>query len=460
MKKEWLRALPKVDEILKHPKIEQLMNEYPRIAVIKSIRNSLDYIRQEILNDRLKEMIRLDGVIDRISIEIEKNMNYSLQRVINGTGVIIHTNLGRSLLSEKVIKHVSEIASGYSTLEYNAEAGERGLRYTHIERLIMDLTGAEGALVVNNNAAAVMLALSTVAYGKEVIVSRGELVEIGGSFRVPEVMKISGAQLVEVGTTNKTHYKDFKNAINEETGAILKVHTSNYRIVGFTQEVEVEDLVKLSNEENIPVVMDLGSGTFIDLTEFGLSKEPTVLEQVSKGIDVLTFSGDKLLGGPQAGIIVGKKKYIDQIKKNQLTRALRVDKMTISALEATLLSYFDLEEAKETIPTLNMITQTYDQLINRANCLYELITHTSEVELIDGESQIGGGTYPIDRLKSVMLAINPLNISVDQFSYQLRMLKTPIISRIANERIILDIRTLLDQDFEYIATSINELLES
>ncbi len=460
MNKEWLRALPKVDELLKQPKIAQLMDNYPRIAVIKSIRNSLEFLRQDILNERLKEMISTEEVIDRISIEIENNMNYSLRRVINGTGVIIHTNLGRSLLSENVIQHVGEIASGYSTLEYNTEAGERGLRYTHIERLIMDLTGAEGALVVNNNAAAVMLALSTVAYGKEVLVSRGELVEIGGSFRVPEVMKISGAQLAEVGTTNKTHYKDFKNAICETTGAILKVHTSNYRIVGFTHEVEIEELVKLGNEENIPVVMDLGSGTFIDLTEFGLSKEPTILEQVNKGVDVLTFSGDKLLGGPQAGIIVGKKKYIDLIKKNQLTRALRVDKMTIAALEATLLSYFDLEEAKETIPTLNMITQTYLQIIERANLLYDLITHKSEVELIDGESQIGGGTYPIDRLKSVTLAINPSNISVDRFSYRLRMLKTPIISRIANERIILDIRTLLDKDFEYIAKSINELLES
>ncbi|MBN2261171.1 MAG: L-seryl-tRNA(Sec) selenium transferase [Clostridiales bacterium] len=460
MKNTLLRQLPKMDNLISNSEIQEMIDEQPRKIVMRMINEVLEEIRSKVLNNEISELTSEEDIVKLIKIKVEKYLNYSLKRVINATGVIIHTNLGRSVLNEESNKHISRINSGYSNLEYDLFDGKRGLRYSHIESIINDLTGSEAALVVNNNAAAVMLALNTVAKNKEVIVSRGELVEIGGSFRVPEVMEISGGTLIEVGTTNKTHLKDFVNHINENTGAILKVHTSNYKILGFTQEVAIEDLVALGEKKNIPVVMDLGSGTLLDLTKYGLSKEPTVLEQVQKGIDIITFSGDKLLGGPQAGIIVGKKKYIDLIKKNQLTRALRVDKMTISALEATLRYYFDENKAIENIPTLKMIAETYVSVNNRAHLLLKLLDNKyGEIQIIDGESQVGGGTYPLDVIKSSLIEITCSNKTAAQLSAALRKLETPIIVRISEGKILLDVRTLMNEDFEYIAASINELLE-
>ncbi len=458
MKKTLLRQLPKVDYLINHDEIQKMIDDYPRKIVLKMINETLDEIRKNILSELLTEAVDEKIIIDTINNKVANYLSFSLKRVINGTGVIIHTNLGRSIINYETSQHTSSINNGYSNLEFDIESGKRGLRYTHIEKVLMDLTGAEGALVVNNNAAAVMLVLNTVAKDKEAIVSRGELVEIGGSFRVPEVMKISGGTLIEVGTTNKTHLKDFENNINDNTGAILKVHTSNYKILGFTKEVPVEDLVALGKEKNIPVVLDLGSGTLIDLTKYGLSVEPTVLEQVGKGIDIITFSGDKLLGGPQAGIIVGKKKYIDAIKKNQLTRALRVGKMTISALESTLRYYFDEKKAIEEIPTLRMIAETYDSVNERANKLLKYFDN-KDIRIIDGESQVGGGTFPLDVIPSALIEINSTKFSASQISSKLRNLEVPIIARISENRILLDVRTLQENDFEYIVSSINNILE-
>ncbi|MCK5762880.1 MAG: L-seryl-tRNA(Sec) selenium transferase [Clostridiales bacterium] len=460
MKKTLLRQLPKVDYLINNDEIQKMIDDYPRKIVLKMINETLDEIRKNILSELLTEAVDEKIIIDTINNKVANYLSFSLKRVINGTGVIIHTNLGRSIINYETSQHTSSINNGYSNLEFDIESGKRGLRYTHIEKVLMDLTGAEGALVVNNNAAAVMLVLNTVAKDKEAIVSRGELVEIGRSFRVPEVMKISGGTLIEVGTTNKTHLKDFENNINDNTGAILKVHTSNYKILGFTKEVPVEDLVALGKEKNIPVVLDLGSGTLIDLTKYGLSVEPTVLEQVGKGLDIITFSGDKLLGGPQAGIIVGKKKYIDAIKKNQLTRALRVGKMTISALESTLRYYFDEKKAIKEIPTLRMIAETYDSVNERANKLLKYFDNKDiDIRIIDGESQVGGGTFPLDVIPSALIEINSTKLSVSQISSKLRNLEVPIITRISENRILLDIRTLQENDFEYIASSINNILE-
>src|SRR5699024_611737 len=328
--------IPKVDELLENEKIIKLLDKMPRKIVIGSIRDETDNLRKSIKSgkaseDNIDEMIKdLPENIEKKSLEKDK---FKLKRVVNATGTIIHTNLGRSPMNMEVMENINKIASNYSNLEYNLEEGSRGSRYSHVEDIIKEITGAEDALIVNNNAAAVVLILSTMAEDKEVIVSRGELIEIGGSFRIPDVMEQSKARLVEVGTTNKTHLWDYENAITEETGALLKVHTSNYRILGFTSGVEADEMSELKDKYNIPIIEDLGSGVLIDLSKYGLEYEPTVQDSINKGIDVVSFSGDKLLGGPQAGIIVGKKEYVDKMKSNPFTRAFRVDKFTLAALE-------------------------------------------------------------------------------------------------------------------------------
>ena len=361
--------LPKVDEILENQPIRELLIKIPRQLVVDSIRQELESLRLKIRNDELIEedlLAELDTLILNIVTRANHLDEYRIRKVINATGTIIHTNLGRSLLNDKVLQHVNEVANSYSNLEYDIETGQRGSRYSIIEALICKIIGAEAALVVNNNAAAVLLALNTLSKGKEVIVSRGELIEIGGSFRIPDVMEQSGAILVEVGTTNKTHLRDYENAINDNTSALLKVHTSNYRILGFTSSISAKELMDLKTKYNIPIIEDLGSGVLIDLSKYGLEYEPTVQDSLASGIDVVTFSGDKLLGGPQAGIIVGKKEYISLMKRNPLTRAFRVDKFTISALEATLKYYLDEEMAIKEIPTLNMLTTSLDEINNKA----------------------------------------------------------------------------------------------
>lgn len=385
----------------------------------------------------------------------------SLEPVINGTGVILHTNLGRSLLSPAIKDYINRIMFSYSNLEYNLQEKRRGLRYHHVEKVLRELTGAEDVLVVNNNAAAVMLTLDTLVPSKEVIVSRGELVEIGGSFRIPEIITKGGGTLHEVGTTNKTHLSDYQAALNEDTGAILKVHTSNYRIIGFTERPSTAELQQLAEVADIPMINDLGSGLFIDLSKYGLPKEPLIQEAVANS-DIVTFSGDKLLGGPQAGIIAGKHSLIEKIKSNQLLRALRVDKLTLAALEATLDLYRNPKRAVREIPTLRMITLEMDELTRCANDLANKLNTVNglSVKVIPGSSQVGGGSFPGYEIPTALVSVQlPEDYSATRFEQLLRTGPIPIIARLEHDQILLDVRTLQAGDTEIIYNRIAELVK-
>lgn len=463
-KGELFKKIPKVDEILIDRRVEACLEQCPRITVMEIIRKSLDELRAKIKTDEVN-LEELEILINNLPAKIEKDIlkenDSHLKQVINATGTIIHTNLGRSLLAEVAVEKVAEVAKSYSNLEYNLEEGRRGSRYSHVEEIIQKITGAEAAMVVNNNASAVMLILSTMAKGKEAIVSRGELVEIGGSFRIPEVMEQSGAKLVEVGATNKTHARDYEKAITEDTGVLLKVHTSNYRIMGFTDEVSLEELVEIGKNNDIPVVEDIGSGVLINLDKYGLEHEPTVQESIKAGIEIVSFSGDKLLGGPQAGIIVGKKCYIDEMKKNPLTRAVRIDKFTIAALEETLKLYLDENKVIEQIPTMKMATMSMKELEKRANSLFEKMKNhdiNAQIDIVDQYSQIGGGAMPLSRLATKAIEISPHQISVAALEERLRNIEIPIIARVYQNRLLLDVRTIDINTFEYVAKTFGEIL--
>ncbi|WP_242872419.1 L-seryl-tRNA(Sec) selenium transferase [Romboutsia lituseburensis] len=453
--------LPSVDEVLGASKIIDISKEYPRSLILESIREAIDLKRKEIVRLKEEEVNKFnlnnEEIVESALNRLRINYSLSLKKVINATGTVVHTNLGRSLLSETFKDDLWEAASRYSNLEYNLEKGERGSRYDHLTNTIKRLTKAEDVLVVNNNAAAVLLVLSTLAKDKEAIVSRGELVEVGGSFRIPSIMELSGAKLVEVGATNKTHLKDYEYAINEDTSVLMKVHTSNYRILGFTESVEIDKLSEIGKKYNIPVIEDLGSGVFIDLSKYGLSYEPTVLDSINKGADIVTFSGDKMLGGPQAGIIVGKKEYIDKMKKNQLTRALRVDKLTICALEATLRMYLDEERAIKEIPTLRMLTYKIEELEEKAKKLLNMIDQLkldAEVCIEDGLSQVGGGSMPLETIKTKVISIMPKIMNVSALEKKLRLGEANIIARVYDNKYVLDVRTIFDDEYEII---VNEL---
>lgn len=455
-----MRMVPSVDEVLKHPKVDAIKDTLPKTRIKNSVREALDDLREEYRYNSIDPDFipyDLDVVAEKVLSRILSDHETSLKTVINATGTVIHTNLGRSLLSEVVKEPLLDAAFNYNNLEYDLNKGERGSRYVHLEKTIKELTKAEDVLVVNNNAAAVMLALSTMVSGKEAIISRGELVEIGGSFRVPEVLKLSGGILREVGTTNKTHLWDYEEAINEETGLLLKVHTSNYHIIGFTEAVDAKDLVELGKKNNIPVLEDLGSGLFVDLSNYGLSYEPTVQDTLAKGVDVVTFSGDKLLGGPQAGIIVGKKKYIQAMKKNQLTRALRVDKMTIAALEATLRLYMDEPRAMSLIPTMRMVTLTLEEIAERAEVLYRNLLRkvkTATFNVVDTVSQVGGGSLPQEELPSRAVTVAPMNMSLNEFEERMRKGKYHVIGKIHKGAYLIDLRTLLDGEMERVVEAV------
>lgn len=459
--------IPKVDELLVDERIMELLNKIPRKLIMDSIREETDLIRNKIKDGKESEEIKreIDSLVMNIEKTTLKKYSYKLKRVINATGVVIHTNLGRSLLNEDILENVKNTSLYYSNLEFDLDSGTRGSRYTHIEDLITRITGAESAMVVNNNAAAVMLVLSTMCKGKEVIVSRGELVEIGGSFRVPDVMEESGGELIAVGTTNKTHIWDYERSINENTSALMKVHTSNYRIVGFTSSVDSLELKELKDKYNIPLIEDLGSGVLIDLSKYGLEYEPTVQDSLKNGVDIVTFSGDKLLGGPQAGIIVGKKEYIDKMKRNPLTRAFRVDKLTIAALESTLRLFLKESDAVENIPTLKMITMSIDEINNKAQVLKKLIIDKNinnllDVEIVDDFSQVGGGSLPLERLKTKCLVITIENISIQKFEVRLRELDIPIIPRVYKDRVYFDLRTIGEEELTIVADGIKKALNS
>jgi len=461
-----LRQIPSVDRLLESSPLKRALLTSPRGLVLRAIHQALDNIRAEIgkaeVADELPDL-ELNKLVDQIIRRVSMLSQPKLRHVINATGVIVHTNLGRSLLSKRVINRLNSLAGCYSNLEYDLRTGKRGDRYGHVEDILVELTGAEGAMVVNNNAAAVLIALDTIAKRRDVIISRGQLVEIGGSFRMPEVMKKSGAIMVEVGTTNKTTINDYESAIGPDTALLLKVHTSNFQIVGFTEEVGLEELVGLGNKYSLPVMEDLGSGCFIDFSRYGLKKEPTVQDSVGKGANIVTFSGDKMLGGPQCGIILGKKETITAIRANQLNRALRVDKLTLIALQETLCMYRDKDTAMREIPTLRMLCESYQTLCRKAKKLLGLIGKTDadnlSLSLCDGFSRVGGGAMPREEILSRLLCLSPAKLSATFIADSLRSYAPPIIARLERDKVLLDVRTIQQKELRIVAEAIRKISE-
>ena len=446
----FLAALPSVDEILKSREGAAWLASFPRSVILQAVRETIAGERKKI-----RAGAKPDGssavFFSAIESRIHTLSSYSLQPVINATGIVLHTNLGRAVLSERALKNVIAVSGGYSNLEYDLDAGKRGKRHVHTGRILRQLIGAEDALIVNNNAAAVFLSLNTLAKDREVIVSRGELVEIGGSFRVPDVMTASGAILREIGTTNKTHRHDYCGAVCEKTALILKVHQSNYKMIGFTEDVPIGELVKLGKEHNIPVMYDLGSGNLFDLKPYGIHSEPSVQEILRSGVDLISFSGDKLLGGPQGGIIVGRKDLIEKIRKNPLARAVRVDKMTIAAFEATFMEYLDPVQAMKNIPVLSMLFQPVESIRIRARKLAAGLRKrgvAAAITVIKDVSKAGGGSLPDAAFDTYAVSIVPANISVNDLEKHLRSGTRPVIARIREDALLLDARTLRDSEMQ------------
>ena len=470
-KNNLFRKIPKVDLLLEREEILSLIQDYGLSYVTDKVREVVEEIREEI--KACTESEEVDSFEDRILKKIERIEDYVMERVeegldlklrplLNGTGTILHTNLGRAPLSHKISTELATLLSSYSNLEYNLEEGKRGERYSHMKEMLCKITGAEDAMVVNNNASSVLLILSTLAKGGEVIVSRGELIEIGGKFRIPDVCAQSDAEMVEIGTTNKTHLSDYQEAITENTKAFLKVHTSNYRIMGFTESVEAKDLKALSLEHNIPIIEDLGSGVLLPLEKYGIRHEPMVQEAIESGVDVVCFSGDKLLGGPQAGIIIGKKKYIDAMKKNPLTRALRIDKFTVAALSMTLREYLHMEGIEERIPVLKMLSETAPSIKERAERLYDLFRKNhiqGECSIRPCESQVGGGSLPDTFMESYALCFHPRQISVSELEKRLHFTKEPLIGRVMEDDFWIDLRTIREEELERVVESFQVALE-
>jgi len=459
-----LRSLPSVDALLQRVQGDAALKGIPRARIVQAVREALVGER-----GRLVEGVKRAGAVTpldadalarRVVAELSRAGAFSLAPVINATGVVLHTNLGRALLSPLALERLRRVGSAYSNLELDLKTKERGSRYVHVDGLLKRLTGAPASLVVNNNAAAVLLALESLARGKEVIVSRGELIEIGGEFRIPDIMRRSGAILREVGTTNRTHLKDYADAIGPETALLLKVHTSNYRVLGFTAQVPTRDLVELGRSRGIPVMEDLGSGCFVDLRPYGFPYEPTVQEAVGAGLDLVSFSGDKLLGGPQAGIVVGKAELVERLKKNPLNRALRIDKLTLAGLEATLYAY-EAGNALETIPTLRMLTERLAAVRRRARRLLRRLSPPVAAALgaalVEGRAQVGGGSLPLVELPTVALAIGTPERSAQQLDQALREGEPPVIGRIADDRLLLDCRTVLNSDIPALADTLSRL---
>lgn len=465
-----LRIIPPVGEILECPEVLVLAERFGREPVLDVTRQVLDEYRASVDEaNRFKENCSLNtrqdvtGYIIRMLAEkLEKQQGVRLKKVINATGIVLHTNLGRAPLPEKALKAMQEVGEGYSNLEYDLESGTRGSRHSHIEQLISRLTGAESAIVVNNNAAAVFMCLNTLACGKEVIVSRGQQVEIGGSFRIPDIISQSGARMVEVGTTNKTRLYDYAVAISEETSVLLKIHTSNYKITGFVEEVSLEEMSGLGREKNIAVMEDLGSGSLYDLAKIGLPSEPLVQDSIKAGADLVTFSGDKLLGGPQAGIIAGKKELIDRVKRNPLMRMVRCGKTTIAALASVLSLYTDMESAVQNIPALRMMAAKDEELLEKAVELQKSISTSLKnkylAEVVDDSDEVGGGSLPGVILKGKSVAVTASGMGATELQARLRKGKYPIICRINRERVLLNVRTLDRSDYPVIVESLEGIL--
>jgi L-seryl-tRNA(Ser) seleniumtransferase len=467
-RQQYLRTLPAVDELLRHPQSQAHLKIHSKELVVQSIRRVLERKRQAILRsadegEANSVEMSPDHLLTAIREELDAAQSPSLRPVINATGVVLHTNLGRAPLSARALRSIVDVARGYSNLELDLSTGERGSRYSHVEEILCRVSGAESALVVNNNAGGVLLALNSIAEGKEVIVSRGQLVEIGGSFRIPDVMRKSGACLVEVGTTNRTHLEDYVTAMGERSALLLKVHTSNFRILGFRAEVSLKELVALGRARGIPVMEDLGSGCFVDLSQYGLEKEPTVQETIEAGADLVTFSGDKLLGGPQAGIILGKKKYLEVLKKNPLNRALRIDKLTLAGMEATLREYLNGAEAVKNLPGFRMLFCSRQELKRRGKRLQrnliKEISSLCQVDLKEETSQVGGGALPLQALPTMVVALRPLRISAANLEAKLRRGDPPVISRIKEEEVLLDLRTVAESEEKALFAGVRQALK-
>ncbi|MCI6152155.1 MAG: L-seryl-tRNA(Sec) selenium transferase [Fusobacterium perfoetens] len=460
MKKELLRALPKIDYILNEKKLEKYKESVAYYTFLSCIKETIEKYRNIILKDLedfsgeedLKNKILIE-IIEKLKIEKRKN----IEKVFNCTGTIIHTNLGRSVFSKDIGNIVGNILSGYNNLEYDIETGKRGSRYKNLEKLICNVVGSEGALIVNNNAAAVVLCLNEFAKDKKVIISRGELVEIGGSFRIPEIIKFAGAKISEVGTTNRTYKEDYEKEITEETGVLMKVHTSNYKIQGFTHETTVEELAEIGKKHNIISIEDIGSGNLIEFSKYGVKNEPTIKKSLECGIDIVTFSGDKLLGGCQAGIIVGKKEYIERLKKNQFLRAVRVDKITIAILEKVFSIYQNEKEAVENIPTLRMITEKIEKVQERANKFSKILKDKNiDNEVIETKATIGGGSMPEEFIESFGILLKN-KISPNKLEENFRKNYIPIIGRIEDKKFILDMKTVFEEELEELGEIIHSI---
>jgi len=447
------RRIPSVEQILESPEFERILEGHPRAFVLSQLRDEVEQVRRDIgAGKDPGDLEDLAMYAEAVTHRLDRALTPSLRPVINGTGVVLHTNLGRAPLARTAIEAM-EGAQGYSNLEYDLDAGARGSRYDHCAALLRELTGAEGAVVVNNGAAALVLALSTMAHGRHVLVSRGELVEIGGGFRIPEIMESSGAILREVGSTNRTRLEDYRGAMSEgDTALILKVHRSNFRITGFTEEATLPDLAELGKEEGIGVVHDLGSGLLVDSALLGLPPEPRPTESLAAGVDVVAFSGDKLLGGPQAGILVGKREWIERMRRNPLCRALRVDKTTLLALEATLRLYREPDRAMREIPTLAMLSADRETLGARSEALAkDLSARGVEAEVVEMSSVVGGGTFPGVELPSYGIRVRSEALGADRVAGALRSGFPPLVARVEDESLWIDLRTVLDwQDAEVV----------
>ena len=473
------QKLPSTDEFLRQPRIQALVEREGHTIVAASVRVVLARVRQEIAAGQLDEKsldLALGGLSDAVERQLEQSLTYSLRPVINATGVILHTNLGRAPLASAALDHIAETAAAYSNLEFDLNSGERGKRDAHVERLFQKLISGEiqrsfaplgrgedsaphapvSTIVVNNNAAAVLLALNSLAEGGEVIVSRGELVEIGGSFRIPDVMSKSQATLREIGTTNRTRIADYERAINERTRLLLRVHRSNFEITGFTEQPSLEELVELARRRKIPLVEDLGSGALFDLRSVGITGEPGVLDSLRTGVDVVTYSGDKLLGGPQAGLISGRADLVARMRSNSLFRALRVDKLTYAALEATLLAY--VKRDHDTVPVLRMMRLSKDDIARRAEVLVARVKAPKlKLDLLDGESVIGGGAAPSAVLPTRLIALTHAQLSADELCSRLRAASPPVIARVEEGRVLLDLRTVFPSEDATLATALASL---
>ena len=454
-----LRALPSVDEVLRRPEVQSLASRSGRAAVVEAVREALKELRAEISSAALDAgsvESRIDALPATVEQHLHRSLAYSLRPVINATGVILHTNLGRAPLGKTVLQHVAEVAGGYSNLEFDLHTGERGKRDKHVSLLMAKALGAAGrdvsTIVVNNNAAAVLLALNSLAEGGEVIVSRGELVEIGGSFRIPEVMAKSGAVLREVGTTNRTRIGDYESAIGERTRLLLRVHRSNFQIVGFTEQPSLEELAALGRKHGIAVMEDLGSGELFDLQQVGVHGEPMLADSLRAGIDLVTYSGDKLLGGPQAGLISGAPELVKKLRSNPLFRALRVDKMFYAALEATLIAY--LREDYDAIPTLRMMRVSEEELQRRGEQIKQRLGGL-QVEVVESRAVLGGGSAPGATLPSRAIAVCAAGCTAGELLERLRQWEPPIIARVEDDRVLLDLRTVDPEQDETLVAALN-----